>query len=60
MRVVDLELQALGDGGREQIRCRDTDERNEVDAVLIAVDPASGCLERQPRLADAARPDQCQ
>ncbi len=60
MRVVDLELQALGDGGREQIGCRDTDERNEVDTVLVAVDPASGCLERQSRLADTARPDECQ
>ncbi len=60
VRVVDLELQALGDGGREQVRCRDTDERNEVDTVLIAVDPASGCLERQSRLADTARPDQRQ
>ena len=60
VRAVDLELQTLGDGGREQIRCRDTDEWNEVDAVLIAIDPASGCFERQSRLADTARPDQRQ
>ena len=60
VRVVDLELQALGDSGREQVRCRDTDERDEVNTVLIAVDPASSCLERQSRLTDTARPDQCQ
>ena len=60
VRVVDLELQALGDSGREQVRCRDTDERDEVNAVLIAVDPPSSCLERQSRLTDTARPDQRQ
>src|SRR6476661_1102339 len=60
VRVVDLELQALGDGRGKQLRCRDADERDEVDTVLITVDSARGCLERQSRLADAARPDQRQ
>jgi hypothetical protein len=60
VRIVELELQALGDGGREQIGCRDADQRNEVDTVLIAIDPASGRLERQSGLADTARPDQRQ
>ena len=44
----------------QQIRCRDTHERYKVDTVLIAVDPASRRLERQPRLADTARPDERQ
>ena len=60
MRAVDLELQALSDRGREQVGSRDTNERNEVHAVLITVDPASRRLERQSRLTDAARPHQRQ
>jgi len=44
VRAVDLELEALRDRRREQVGCRDTDERNEVDAVLVAVDPARGRL----------------
>ncbi len=60
VRTVNLKLQALGDRRREQVGCRNADERDEVNTVLIAVDPASGCLERQSRLADAARPDECQ
>jgi hypothetical protein len=60
VRTVNLKLQALGDRRREQVGCRNADERNEVDAVLIPVDPASRGLERQSRLADATRPDERQ
>ena len=54
------ELDRLGDGGREKLRRRHGGERDEVDAVRVAVDPARGGLEREPRLAGSARPDERQ
>ena len=58
MRAVDGELNRLGEGRREEVRRGDGDERHEVDAVRIAVDPASGGLERKPGLAHPARSDE--
>ena len=53
---IDGELNRLGDYGREKLWRSDGDERDEVDAVRIAVDAASGGLEGQPGLARPARP----
>src|SRR6266446_7020138 len=58
VRAVDGELDRLGKGGREEVRRRDGGERDEMDAVLVPVDPASGRLEREPRLARSARPNE--
>ena len=58
VRAVDGELDRLGDGRREELRRGDGGERDEVDAVRVAVDPASGGLEREPRLARSARADE--
>src|SRR5437870_11655755 len=52
---VDGELDRLGEGRREEVRRRDSGERDKVDAVWIAIDPASGGLERKPGLARPAR-----
>ena len=58
VRAVDGELDRLGDGRREEVRRGDGGERDEVDAVRVAVDAASGGLEREPRLAGPARADE--
>ena len=56
MRAVDRELNRLGKGGREEVRRRDRGERDEVNAVRVAVDPAGGGLEGEPGLTRPARP----
>ena len=58
VRAVDGELDRLGEGGREEVRRGDGGERDEVDAVRVAVDAASGGLEGEPGLARPARPDE--
>ena len=58
VRAVDGELDRLGEGGREEVRRGDGGERDEVDAVRVAVDAASGDLEGEPGLARPAWPDQ--
>ena len=45
VRAVDGELDRLGDGGREELRRGDGDERDEVHAVRVAVDRGA----RRPR-----------
>ena len=58
VRAVEGELDRLGEGGREEVRRGDGRERDEVDAVRVAVDAARGGLEGEPGLARAARPDE--
>ena len=58
VHAVEGELDRLGEGGREEVRRRDGRERYEVDAVRVAVDAASGGLEREPGLARSARSDE--
>ena len=58
VRAVDGELDRLGEGGREEVRRGDGGERDEVDAVRVAVDAARGGLEGEPGLARPARPDE--
>ena len=58
VHAVEGELDRLGEGGREEVRRRDGRERYEVDAVRVAVDAASGGLEREPGLAGSARSDE--
>ena len=58
VRAVDGELDRVGEGGREELRRGDGGERDEVDAVRVAVDPAGGGLEGEPGLARPARPDE--
>src|SRR3954470_12491825 len=55
---VDGELDRFGDRRREQLWRGDGDERDEVDALRIAVEAASRGLERQPGLARPARPQE--
>ena len=57
VRAVDGELDRLGDGRREEVRRGDGGERDEVDAVWVAVDAASGGLQGEPGLAGPARAD---
>ena len=57
VRAVDGELDRLRKGGREEVRRGDGGERDEVDAVLVAVDAASGGLQGEPGLAGPARAD---
>ena len=54
--AVDGELDRFREGGREELGRRDGDERDEVDAVRVAVDAAGGGLEGEPGLARPARP----
>ncbi len=55
--AVDGELDSLGDGRREEAPAQATDdERHEVHAVRVALDPPSRRLEREPRLADPPGP----
>src|SRR5439155_16317042 len=58
VRAVDGELDRLGEGRREEVRRGDGGERDEVDAVRVAVDAASGGLEGEPGLAGPARPNE--
>ncbi len=58
VHAVEGELDRLGEGGREEVRRGDGGERDEVDAVRVAVDAASGGLEGKPGLARSARPDE--
>src|ERR687887_1025374 len=60
VRPVDGELNRLGEGGRKELRRGDGGERDEVDAVRIAVDAASGGLESESCLARSTRPDERQ
>ena len=56
VRAVDRELNRLGKGGREEVRRSDRGERDEVNAVRVAVDPAGGGREGEPGLTRPARP----
>ena len=58
VHAVDGELDRLGEGGREEVRRGDGGERDEVDAVRVAVDAPRGSLEGEPGLARPARPDE--
>jgi len=58
VRAVHRELDRLGDSRRQELGRRHRDERDEMHAVRVALDPAGGSLEREPRLARAARPDE--
>ena len=56
--AVHRELDRLGNRRRQELRRRHRDERDEVHAVRVALDPARGGLERESRLARPARPDE--
>ena len=56
--AVHRELDRLGNRRRQELRRRHRDERDEVHAVRVALDPARGGLERKSRLARPARPDE--
>src|SRR6187401_1157792 len=54
------ELNRLGNGRSEELCRGNRDERDEVHAMGVALDPARGGLERESRLARPARPDECE
>src|SRR5262245_4984980 len=56
----DCELNRLCEGGCEEVRRGDGGERDEVDAVRIAVDAPSRGLEGEPGLARSAGSDERQ
>ena len=56
--AVHRELDRLGNRRRQELRRCHRDERDEVHAVRVALDPARGGLERESRLARPARPDE--
>ena len=58
MGAVDGKLDRLRNRRRKQLRRCHRDERDEVHAVRVALDPARGGLERKPGLARTARPDE--
>ena len=55
VRAIDGELDRLGESRRQKIRGGDGGERDEVDAVRVAVDPTRGGLEGEPGFAGPAR-----
>ena len=56
--AVHRELDRLRNRRRKQLRRCHRNERDEVHAVRVALDPARGGLERKPGLARTARPDE--
>ena len=59
-RHVDLELERCGHRRGQEVGRSHRDERNEVDPVLVAIEPARGRLDGESRLAHAARSDEGQ
>ena len=57
-RAVRSELNRLRNRRRQELRRHHRDERDEVDAVRVALDPACGRLEREPGLTRSARADE--
>jgi len=55
---VDLELERCGHRRRQEVGRGHRGKRDEVDPVLVAIQPVRRRLEGQARLADTARPDQ--